>query len=62
LNREYGQYSNSFNNALSGKKAIIYQTGCGWDDATGHVDIWNGKEALDYKYPECDNTYIWELK
>ena len=46
---------------IKGKKGIIWQSECGWGDASGHLDVWNGTNALDHFYTECDNIYFWEL-
>lgn len=45
-----------------GKKGIIIFTGCGWTDASGHVDLFDGKnvEGLDY-FARCTNAELYVL-
>lgn len=43
-----------------GKKGIIIFSGCGWGDATGHVDLFDGSqvEGTDY-FNTCSNAVLY---
>jgi hypothetical protein len=39
---------------------IIWESDCPWiPSATGHVDVWDGSNAMDHYYPECSDLYFW---
>lgn len=52
----------SGNSAASfyGKKGVIVFSGCGWGDATGHIDLFDGSkvEGTDY-FPNCSNAVLY---
>jgi len=42
------------------RKGIIVFNDCGWSDATGHVDLWNGSECRHHGYwTEAKEVYLW---
>lgn len=47
---------------FSGKKGVIIFTGCGWVDATGHVDLFDGSkvEGSDY-FGTCSSVELYVL-
>ena len=46
--------------AFKGKKGIIVFNDCGWSDATGHVDLWNGEACVGKAYwSEAKEVYLW---
>lgn len=48
---------------FSGKKGIIIFSGCGWSDATGHVDLFDGKKVEGYDYfSKCNNAELYVLQ
>ncbi|WP_196588162.1 type VI secretion system amidase effector protein Tae4 [Aliivibrio fischeri] len=55
---------------LLGRKGIIIYTISGWDDASGHVTLWNGNGVEDesnyhnddYYESKISNIQFWELK
>ncbi|GAA5787401.1 type VI secretion system amidase effector protein Tae4 [Chitiniphilus shinanonensis] len=54
---------------LAGKKGIVNFAVSGWNDATGHVTLWNGRDCGDHCYfvhdqPGVTTTEVlyWELK
>ncbi|AKU70285.1 type VI secretion system amidase effector protein Tae4 [Prevotella fusca] len=48
---------------FKGKKGIIVFSDCCWSDATGHVDLFNGKEVEGSAYfNECGTVVLYELK
>lgn len=45
---------------FKGKKGIIVFYDCGWSDATGHIDLWNGETCAGNKYFEpAKQLYLW---
>jgi RHS repeat-associated protein len=45
------------------KKGIVLFRNCGWDDATGHFDLWNRVMFGGGGYwGECGNNYFWGFK
>ncbi|MFL5786867.1 MAG: T6SS effector amidase Tae4 family protein, partial [Flavisolibacter sp.] len=49
--------------SLSNEKGIILFDNCDFSDATGHLDIWDGKTCKDECYFErCNSAKIWRLK
>lgn len=45
---------------FKGKKGIIVFNDCGWADATGHVDLWNGEVCVGSEYFEkAKEVYLW---
>ncbi|NLW47114.1 MAG: hypothetical protein GXY86_07230 [Firmicutes bacterium] len=50
---------------LKGRRGIIYFKISGWDDATGHFDLWNGsrvKRGDYFKHPGLKNVCLWEVE
>ncbi|WP_418986686.1 type VI secretion system amidase effector protein Tae4 [Bacteroides heparinolyticus] len=48
---------------FQGKKGIIIFTDCGWSDASGHIDLFNGKEVEGQGYfNKCGTVLLYELK
>lgn len=46
---------------LSGKKGIIVFEVSGWDDATGHADLWDGKTPVGTDYGgKANRILFWE--
>lgn len=42
------------------RKGIIVFNDCGWSDATGHVDLWNGTECRGHGYwDKAKEVYLW---
>ena len=41
------------------KNAIIWQSNCGWTDATGHVDIIYRGQAGSHFYDQCGTVKYW---
>jgi hypothetical protein len=60
LNSTYGNCMSTTTNNIQGQTGIIWESTCGWGDATGHVDVWNGSNAIDHYYPECEDLYFWK--
>ena len=47
---------------FAGRKGILVFNDCGWSDATGHVDLWNGEAAAHHAYwSEAKEVYLWAL-
>ncbi len=47
---------------FANKKGIIMFQDCGWRDATGHFDLWNGSGcAHECYWNQCDNASLWYL-
>lgn len=59
LNNVYGNSAITNTNNLQGTTGIIWQDDCGWGDATGHLDVWNGSNAMDHYYDTCEYVHIW---
>lgn len=54
-----GQKSTDF----SGKKGIIIFDNCGWNDASGHIDLFDGKKVEGHGYwNDCTLAILYELK
>jgi hypothetical protein len=56
---------NNFISKIRGKKGIIVLMIPIWDDATGHVTLWDGRECIDGSNHFGDsptNILFWELK
>lgn len=50
-----------FKKVLSGKKGIIVFDVSGWDDATGHADLWDGTKVVGSDYTnKANRIYFWE--
>jgi hypothetical protein len=48
---------------VDGKKGIILFGTCGWTDATGHIDLWNGAACGDHCYWEkCPTVSFWRFE
>jgi hypothetical protein len=46
--------------AFEGRKGLVVFNDCGWNDATGHVDLWNGEEIKHHAYwEEAKEVYLW---
>ena len=39
-----------------GKAGIIHYSDCGWSDATGHFDVWDGTQIRSHGYPDKCKT------
>ncbi|HAQ21887.1 MAG TPA: hypothetical protein DCR40_22055 [Prolixibacteraceae bacterium] len=59
LNGIFGSCTLTDTNSINGMTGIIWQSDCGWDDASGHIDIWNSNNALGHYYDGCSVVYIW---
>lgn len=45
---------------FKGKKGIIVFNDCGWSDATGHVDLWDGENIAHHAYwSEAKEVSLW---
>ncbi|KXB79951.1 hypothetical protein HMPREF1860_00456 [Prevotella amnii] len=66
--KNIGGVSLSGSSALDfkGKKGIIIFSGCHWSDATGHIDLFNGKEVESKKgndyFAPCNTALLYILK
>ncbi len=48
---------------LAGKKGIICFEDCGWPDASGHYDLWDGSAAAHHAYfDKAKRVHLWECK
>ena len=48
--------------AVRGKAGLIRYTGCGWGDASGHFDVWDGEHDKGHGYPKkCSKKEVWNL-
>jgi hypothetical protein len=46
--------------SFKGRKGLIVFNDCGWSDATGHVDLWNGEKCVGHEYWEkAKEVYLW---
>lgn len=46
-----------------GKQGVIVFADCGWSDASGHIDLFNGKEVESQEYfNRCGKVLLYELK
>lgn len=61
LNNTYGEYDIVTINDIQGQEGIIGYTECGWGNATGHLDIWDGNDCLSQGYSNCDIIYFWKF-
>jgi hypothetical protein len=59
LNNTFGACTLTDTNHIAGMTGIIWQSDCGWDDASGHIDIWSSNNALGHYYDRCSVVYIW---
>lgn len=68
VQKNIGGVSLSGSSALDfkGKKGIIIFSGCHWSDATGHIDLFNGKEVESKKgndyFAPCNTALLYILK
>ncbi len=47
--------------AVWGKKGIILFVVKGWDDATGHFDLWDGQKAAHQEYfDQSSDVFLWQ--
>ncbi|WP_370525643.1 T6SS effector amidase Tae4 family protein [Agarivorans sp. Alg241-V36] len=65
LTEKYGKpetfLPSEYDAALSGRKGIIIFEVHGWSDATGHADLWNGKECVYQGYGDASHKIsFWE--
>ena len=55
--------SHEYKSKLAGKKGIIMFEVTGWDDATGHADLWDGAKAVWQDYGgQANKILFWEAK
>jgi len=48
--------------SFQGKAGIIHYWDCGWSDATGHFDVWDGKQIRSHGYPDkCKNMAVYSV-
>lgn len=53
--------ASEYKQTLSGKKEIIVFEVSGWQDATGHADLWNGFSCVGSDYGnKADQIFFWE--
>lgn len=52
-----GKYKDDF----KGKKGIIIFSSCNWEDATGHIDLFNGTSVEGQEYSMCGNVLLYEI-
>jgi hypothetical protein len=71
LEQKYGKPTLSFKagpygtapSQLHGKKGIICFVDCGWSDASGHLDLWDGEKVVNHGYFElAKQVYLWESR
>jgi hypothetical protein len=60
LNNVYGQCIQTTTDNIQGQTGIIWQSDCGWDDASGHLDVWTGDNAMNHYYSNCETVYFWK--
>ena len=47
---------------FAGQNGIILFQDCGWSDATGHLDLWNGSSCSGHCYwDQCGSASLWTL-
>jgi len=50
------------NEAVRDKVGIIKYSECGWSDASGHFDVWDGRLTKGHGYPErCGKVELWNV-
>lgn len=48
---------------LQGKKGIICFVDCGWSDASGHLDLWDGSKVIGSAYFNvAKQIFLWEAR
>ncbi len=57
LNSTIDKYKNDF----KGKKGIIVFSSCGWADATGHIDLFDGAIVEGQEYSMCADVQLYEI-
>jgi hypothetical protein len=62
IDEYYGFNHTSTTDNIQGMKGIIWQSDCGWGDASGHLDLWDGNNAENHFYDECTEIYFWKMK
>lgn len=62
LNNTYGHYIEVSINDIQGQKGIIGLSDCGWNNSTGHLDVWDGSNCINQMYTECKTVYFWKMK
>jgi RHS repeat-associated protein len=63
LSTTYGPADLTGNSSvMAGQKGIILFQNCGWSDATGHLDLWNGSNCGNHCYwNQCGSASLWTL-
>lgn len=50
------------NPAIKGKAGIVRYSDCGWSDATGHIDVWDGTNIRGHTYAsKCKKIEVWNV-
>lgn len=62
LNDTYGESHDTTTDQLEGQTGIIWQSDCGWGDASGHLDVWDGDSAVDHFYDTCEDVNFWKTR
>lgn len=52
---------NKYLEDFKGKKGIIIFSSCNWDDATGHIDLFDGSKVEGQAYSMCGNVRLYEI-
>jgi hypothetical protein len=60
LNSAYGECVLTTKADIQGQTGMILQSVCGWTDATGHLDVWDGSDAMNDYHDECSKLYFWK--
>lgn len=48
--------------SIIGKAGLIHFWNCGWSDATGHWDVWDGRSIRNHEYfAKCQNVEVFNL-
>lgn len=48
--------------SIVGKAGLIHFSNCGWSDATGHWDVWDGRSIRNHEYfAKCKNVQVFNL-
>ena len=61
LKDNYGNPISTTTDKIRGRHGIIWQSECGWGDASGHLDVWDNNNSLNHFYNECQDVYFWEI-
>lgn len=47
--------------SFQGRKGVICFVDCGWSDASGHLDLWDGQKCVGHAYfDKAREVYLWE--